>query len=105
MCEPAGGEPPGTALTPDERITNALDEDLIERDIQARHVAAQLGQGVRREWCAFRGAQSGEALRGVAQGQPERAYRWNSLPGWVTQSVAAGERILYVFLLTVIAHA
>src|SRR3954468_14856701 len=34
VCEPADGEPPGTALQPDESITNALDEDLIERGIR-----------------------------------------------------------------------
>ena len=40
MCEPADREPPGTALMPDESITNALGKDLIERDIQAEKQVA-----------------------------------------------------------------
>ena len=40
MCEPADREPPGTALTPDESITNALGKDLIERDSQAEKQVA-----------------------------------------------------------------
>src|SRR3954467_3132220 len=40
---------------------------------QARHVAAQLGPGVRWQGCAVRGAQSVKALRGVAQGRLEAA--------------------------------
>jgi hypothetical protein len=40
VCEPAEGEPPGTALMLDDSITNALDEDLIERDIQGEKQVA-----------------------------------------------------------------
>ena len=33
-CGPAGGEAPEAELRPDESVTNALGQDLIELDIQ-----------------------------------------------------------------------
>ena len=47
--------------------------DLLPHEPQPRHVAAQLGERVRRQRRAFRRAQRRQALRGLAQGRLEAA--------------------------------
>ena len=83
VCEPADGEAPGTALPPDERITNALGNDLIERDIQVKdceqrnkgsppQVAGYFGRGPTSGSCGASGTPRTYAASG---GQPRSRRR------------------------------
>src|SRR4051794_4482228 len=74
--EPADGEAPSTALPPNERITNALGNDLIERDIQVKD-CEQRNKGIP--------AASGGVFR-------KRANEWFLWSFWYSQDLRRKRR-------------